>query len=469
MELRTPGDNTKYDNDYVNFGGVAVLDDEKFGTVAFEVGDIVTFNYSLQGTKGSVKNVKAAEAVTGNVESFTTNKKFSLDGTTYEYGAKVVNVYGSSDIGTQSTVYMDENGYVLYAKEGEDNLKNYALVLNAGPKSALSGTDYQAWLLYTDGTTAVVDTDKDYSDGKGNGSNQVDFDEAGNTGKNLVGKWVTYKTNSDGEVVLTQPKPANASQTEEMDANSISTSTTNGRTGITLDTGVTASVNSATVVIVRNADDEFDVYTGVKEMPTISGANNANAYSVYSTGTFAKLVYVELNGNAVVDTGSSKTIFLVGDADAEPSSTLSDTFYTFDAVVDGVLVEDGVSLDYTDTNTKAVVDNYLKDGKSIALNSYSEKNGLYTVSLGAGNVNIAKTAVSDVEKVSGNCIAFDDAAFYTADDCVFYRVDKDGNLRSSSINGVRTDDVGVGEYYLQVFYTVNNDAELTGVYWVYNR
>ena len=459
IELGTLGDATKYDNDYM--GTVAVLDNEKFDTEAFEVGDIVTFTYSL--ADDAVKSVKAAESVTGDVESFTTNKKFSMDGTSYEYGAKAVNYYGSSDIGTQSTVYMDENGYVLYAKEGADNLKNYALVLNAGPKTALSGTDYQAYLLYTDGTTAVVDTDKAYyssytaSTGVGSGD--------------LVGQWVTYKTNSKGEVVLTNPTGDDTSDFGYFtDGYTTTALTKNGDTNISLG-GNALKINSATVVIVKQGDD-FKVYEGVKGIPTITNgtANTAGAveaYSAYATGTFQKLVYIDLASSGVeIDSGSDKVIFLVGDTSSTVVETASDKYYVFDAVVDGELMEDGVMLDYTDSKTATVIDTVLKSGASIALDSYSVDNGFYTVDIADKTTNLTS---GTIEKVSGNCIDFDGAAYYTADDCVFFRVDADGNLRASSINGVRTDDVGAGEYYLQVFYTVNNDAELTGVYWVYNR
>ena len=164
IELGTVGDDTSvYDND-----AGTVLDAEyRYDTEAFDVGDIVTFHYSM--SEEEVHDVQAAEIVTGNVESFTSNRRFSMDGTTYEYGAKKTNIYGSADIGTESTIYLDENGYVLYAEEGDGNVRNYALVLNAGTESALAGNNHQAYLLFTDGSTAVVDTDKAYYDDYENG------------------------------------------------------------------------------------------------------------------------------------------------------------------------------------------------------------------------------------------------------------------------------------------------------------
>ena len=462
IELGTVGDDTSvYDND-----AGTVLDAEyRYDTEAFDVGDIVTFHYSM--SEEEVHDVQAAEIVTGNVESFTSNRRFSMDGTTYEYGAKKTNIYGSADIGTESTIYLDENGYVLYAEEGDGNVRNYALVLNAGTESALAGNNHRAYLLFTDGSTAVVDTDKAYYDGYVNGVGTGD----------LVGYWVTYKTNSDGEYVLTMPGD---SDDHLVGSNTCTVETDNGSTGVDLGSD-SARVNSSTVILVEDADGDITVYEGVKDIPTITGTNNAESYAAYGTGSFLKLLYIELNSSADVDTGSSKTIFLVGDTDSTEVQTSSDRYYVFDAVVDGVLMEDGVMLDatdgsftsgtttvdgvaYTGTETAAVI-NYLLSGASIALDSYSEDDGFYTVNLSdvTGYVESGY-----VEKSSGNVIDFDGDAYYVADDCVFFRVTSSGRLSASSVSGVRSADVGSGEYYAQVFYTTNSDEELTGVYWVLN-
>ena len=465
VELGTLVDEKAYGSD-ADTGSRHVLANEKFDTDAFKVGDIVTFTYSLKDN--AVKSVVAAETVTGNVESFTTNKKFTMSGKAYEYGAKKVNVYGSSDIGTQSTVYMDKNGYVLYAKEGEDNLKNYALVLNAGVESALAGDKYQAYLLFTDGTTKVVTTDKNYGKGKATTSS---------FGDGLVGQWVTYKTNSKGETVLTDPTAG----TDTFSGTASTALTKNGDTNISLG-GKALKVNSATVIIIKDQGGKFKVFEGVKGIPTITnGTVNTpgavDAYSAYGTGTFQKLVYIDLADSGVeVNTGSDKVIFLVGNTNAAMVETSSDKYYVFDAVVDGELVKDGVMLDATDgtfngstasgSKTAGVI-TYLKSGASVALDSYSVSNGFYTVDMKDKVESVANGGY--VDKVSGNCIDFNGAAYYTAKDCVFFRVDADGNLRTSSISGVRSDKVGTKNYYAQVFYTYNSSAELTGVYWVYNR
>ena len=454
IEIGMLGDGTAYQTDYD--ATALVLANERFDTEAFEVGDIVTFNYTLEDE--AVKNVKAAESVTGDVESFTTNKKFSMDGTSYEYGALAINYYGSADIGTQSTVYMDENSYVLYAKEGEDNNKNYALVLNIGDEDNITGRTNKAYLLYTDGTTGVVDLDKNYSETA------------------YEGKWVTFKTNSDEETVLTLPTAGTQVGEYAWNANKATTiATENGKTGVDLDNDGRyddAKVNSATVIIIKDKNDNFKVYEGVKNIPTIGGAGKDNGVdntAGYVKSGFLKFLYVDLAATTDVSTGTSKTIFLVGDSNSTMVETSSDKYYVFDAVVDGVLVEDGVMLDYTDSKTIDVVDDYLKQNVSILLTSYAESNGFYTVDIAdkmltGEDGGVVATTGDQIKKVSGNCIDFDGVAYYTADDCVFYRVDENGNLKKSTINGVRTSTIGA--YYDVVYYSVNSDAELTGVYWV---
>ena len=117
---------------YKNDTAVDVLANDAFESEAFSVDDIINFNYSLKTGKGEIKNAAKAEAVKGVVNSIGTNTKFTLEGKTYEYGEKAAAKLAPSDVSTSANIYLDANGYALYFDEGEDNLKNYALVLNAG-------------------------------------------------------------------------------------------------------------------------------------------------------------------------------------------------------------------------------------------------------------------------------------------------------------------------------------------------
>ena len=82
------------------------------------------------------------------------------------------------------TIYLDSYGYMIYVEENEE-IGDYALVLQTAAKSDFVGK--KAELLFADGTTKVVTTEKNYSAG----TDAI----ADNT-------IVTYKVDSDGVYTL---------------------------------------------------------------------------------------------------------------------------------------------------------------------------------------------------------------------------------------------------------------------------
>ena len=442
---------------YTNDTGLAVLTNDSFESEAFSVDDIITFNYSLKTGKGEIKNAAKAEAVKGVVNSIGTNTKFTLDGKTYEYGEKAVAKLAPSDVSTSANIYLDANGYALYFDEGEDNLKNYALVLNAGPEVSYGRTSNGVELLLTDGTVKTGKSDKDYT-----------------SSPNAVGEWVTYKTNSKSEIVLSQLSGADASLQTAVTAQSAIGNNGASKNILKWSNAASTRINSDTLIIVENDAGKFKVYNGVKEMPVIEQvkADGVTAstiqYSVYQkpTDSYAKLVYIVTNGK--VTESSNKTIFLKSDKGADFWDDGSKSYYVFDAVVDGKLVEDGIMVDYTDAATQTAVDTILASTKNVGLlmSTYAVDGGVYTINKTlTTNVYSSNNgpAVSGVEKVTGTSIKFSNGTFTLADDCVFYRVNTHGDLEETTKSALRTGTVGA--YYNYLAYSLNSDLEITGVYW----
>ena len=437
---------------YKNDTAVDVLANDAFESEAFSVDDIITFNYSLKTGKGEIKNAAKAEAVKGVVNSIGTNTKFTLEGKTYEYGEKAAAKLAPSDVSTSANIYLDANGYALYFDEGEDNLKNYALVLNAGAEVSYGRTSHGVELLLTDGTVKTGKSDKDYT-----GS------------PDAVGQWVSYKTNSKSELVLTQLNGADRELQTAVAAESAIGNNSASKNILKWATGVTTRINSDTLIAVQNAAGKFKIYNGVKEMPTISATGSQTIqYSVYQkpSDSYAKLVYIETTG--AVEESSNKTIFLKSDKGADFWDDGSKSYYVFDAVVDGKLVEDGIMVDYTDGATQTAVDAILGSTKNVGLlmSTYAVDNNVYTIDK-TKTTNIYSSnngsTVGAVEKVTGTSIRFDNGTFTLADDCVFYRVNTHGDLEETTKSALRTGTVG--EYYEYLAYSLNKDLEITGVYW----
>lgn len=65
---------------------------------------------------------------------------------------------GEVSVKNDYTAYLDQYGYVIYVEEIEE-IGNYALLINVADKGTFVGK--KAELVFTDGTSKVVTTEKD--------------------------------------------------------------------------------------------------------------------------------------------------------------------------------------------------------------------------------------------------------------------------------------------------------------------
>lgn len=382
---------------------------DTYNTDKFEVGDIVTFNYKYNnaGTKGSVKKVAVAETVEGEVKEYTDQESFVLDSTEYKYSKMAPQKVKSEDVGTNIVAYLDKQGNVLYFDEGADNNKNFALVLDAGTRSAVGGRSFEAELLFTDGTTKLVSTDKRY----GNTGNTDTNSHDGGDDSCLIGSWVTFREKSNGQYVLTEVRSndkrtftnmmtadaADGHVPEKVENGSFDFVIGNANTvnaaasNVWLDAqgdGVdnndeVVRVNSSTLIIVQTKDGTFKVYNGVKELPQITQADgyvwdgssldgktdeNTDAGRIlYSALTrenqsYAKFLYIDAsqtaaNGDKMIDVRNraNNDIFLVGNGSQGSSKDSNgNLYYAFKGVVDGTPVE-RIRLSWDDPRTRIVI------------------------------------------------------------------------------------------------------------------
>lgn len=495
---------------------------DTFNTDKFDVGDVVTFNYAFKtdGKSASIKNVAKAETVEGEVKDYTDQESFTLDSTEYDYSKMATKKVKSEDLRTNIVAYLDKQGNVLYFDEGKDNNKNFALVLDAGLRSAVGGNSFEAELLFADGTTKLVPTDKKYGATNvfDNAGNEGD-DDAGKTYTNMIGEWVTYRENSNGKYVLTlvnksadgdlatnnmvadKNLPAIVADdgTEEFkigDTNT--TAASNVRLGG--DGGGKVRVNSNTVIIVQTKPGTFKVYNGVKELPLITpvleddGETSKGGKILFSAltrlnQTYAKFLYIDAthmdeDGNRLIDVRNrtNNDIFLVGNA-SKVSGGDNGEFYTFKGVVDGT-INTKVKLSWSDDKTKEVITWLVENpGSAMAFCNYGMDEGMYEVSLddafGDGtlfdtkdNTDKGVYATGSVDKVTADVIQIDGGETYDlADGCQFFRVDGSKTnilVKESTWKGISKGSVDMNAEdgrYSYVALSLNRDFEVTAVYW----
>ena len=200
---------------------------------------------------------------------------------------------------------------MIYVEEVEE-IGNYVLILNIK-----GGTDWylgnRVELLFTDGTTKIVTTDKDYNAKKDMVPTQI----------------VTYKVNDDGEYTL-KALPTTKTTSSVNDA---TFKMDNNKAGIVTAKG-TFYANSASVFVVSDTDDykatsasftlsngtpvtkqcydidDFTAYTGIKNAPSVKTLNasgkNVDAYWYCKSNSMVTVMFIMPQANAEVEDNTSK-------------------------------------------------------------------------------------------------------------------------------------------------------------------
>ena len=334
----------------------------------FEDDDYVLYTYSLK--EKEIESVAAATKVEGTVtvaENSVTNnsdkKALTINGTKYKASAKISGE-NLSDVSVKQdyTIYLDSYGYMIYVEENEA-IGDYALILNIKQGSADWYLGNRAELLFTDGTTKIVTTDKDYFTKKDMTKNQI----------------VTYKVNDDGEYVL-----------KALDSKKIVTGEEktlvmeNNKAGIKID-GTTYTANSASTFVVADAGstDDFTAYVGIKSAPSINttGAtgkdDKASTYAYCKSGKMITVMFVFPGKNVEINDATSNALFV---ANGSVSNLIHDNdgdYFTFSAVVDGELKTVKVAQDVKVDGVKQT-EKQIKKSFGGLFKSYTTDKGIIT-------------------------------------------------------------------------------------------
>ena len=334
------------------------LSSDDFNVVNVKDEDYLLITATKQtGGKYEVQSVRAAEVVTGTVDTYTVEDTVTINGTKYGYSAtaqkgtnKVVST--SYTVGQDAAVVLDAYQNIIAVDEALTS-SNYVYILDSTQVSGLSGGDVTAGAYFTDGTYKVINVVK----------------ALGETNKgSIVGTiddtWFTYSVNGEGKYTLYDIEnkydqdiayyQANNNTADKVvsENGKVNFSTSDGdatsgnpASSVT-GTSVALNANNNTILIVRDQDDEVAAYTGVRNMPDITlkkGAaarpivsmnyvTNESGYVVYA---FVDMSSVSDNDGSVIDGAESAEFVYVLDYKSQTYIKDMGTFFTYKALIDG--------------------------------------------------------------------------------------------------------------------------------------
>ena len=304
-----------------------------------------------------------AETVKGKIEA-TKSDSVRIDGTWYNY----VTTTPDKDLALDSTVKAAVlNGYIVKSEvvTASHELQDYAVIV----KTDEDVNGYVAKLLFADGTTKVVTTDKDY----------------GSAGENYGNALVTYEVKK-GEYVLTKAK-TNSGDADKAGFDLIVTgkyvnSSGKGKIG-------GESIADDAVIFVKDSAGKFSTMAGsdfAKYSTTSVVDQNITAYANKDNSTGYNsivLAYVELNAkvNSITSNYGYVTSAVSTTKNNDGETVSSFTFWDGATEHKDIMTDEKVSLSKGDiftyeenkdgSYTVTEVDNLLRT----AIIAYNEKNG----------------------------------------------------------------------------------------------
>ena len=264
----------------------------------FDVADVKEDDYLLVTyADDAIQSVKAAKMLEGVVSEYTKNEYVVIDGTKYSYN-EIADETKKADFSVtyNAKVVLDEYGYILHVDTAVSN-SNYLYVRVAKDVSGL-GKTVKADAYFTDGTSKEIELKK--VDSTANNAMGEEFING------LASKWFTYAVNDKGQYILTSANyhPAFRASVETTDnsktiiANDVvkflggAESFTDALKGL--------KANADTLFLIRDADGDVSVYTGIANVPTVKTIDGVKGGDVKvslitnKAGTYATKVFVDV-------------------------------------------------------------------------------------------------------------------------------------------------------------------------------
>ena len=287
-------------------GAVNVLDEDDFEEIKdFAEDDYILYTASNKGGSWDVKSVAKAEVVTGAVEAYSVGSSgyVKIDGTQYDYAKKAAtdasNGYATEYVVTDTaSVVVDANGYALYVDDASISVGNYVFIKNVADSSTLA-TKLIADATFTDGVKDEI-TVKELYLRNPDGTLKTTPETITGNGNTILGGWYAYTKNSKDEYTL------KLAETTQYDTG---VSIQNGKATIT---GV-GTANTDTIFLVKQTDGSktLTVYTGITNVPDITGGTAWSMNSKDESGKKLSLVYVEAAKTNIDNASTDSLLYLL--------------------------------------------------------------------------------------------------------------------------------------------------------------
>ncbi len=329
----------------------------------FEDGDVVLFTYSQDDDE--IKSVVKAEYVEGALTKYTYGKNLTIGDTEYKYNKNIVFSMGETSMQTKNSyvVYTDANGLAIYVDEQEFDPSQYAFVLAVESAQQTGFRQDRAKLVLADGTLKTVYTDDDYTNlantivyYRADANNEYSLRKAANVHSNgtitttvnenihdngvlsggATNTIVYYRADANNEYSLRKAANVHSNGTitttvnENIHDNGVLSggATTfnmqNTRARITVATGAEYFGNSETVFVVARSSGtkdspktDYQVYTGIKNAPTISGGTIEAVFTTSGNSDVMTFCFIDATGATVFTNGKKDIVFLAGESVTE--------------------------------------------------------------------------------------------------------------------------------------------------------
>ena len=378
---------------------------------------------------GEIKTIAPAEVLTGEITSYTINKRVAVDGTRYDY-SKNYTYEGGYTVGDEYTVVLDNNGYVVYTDATGTSNEDYVYIAKASWTSGVKG-NLEADAYFIDGTNEVIVIDND---------DEYDDDAKG---------WYAYDEKSNGKFELDEITEEDV-YTGTVDE----TVTTNGSSRVyvndTVNEKETVRANSNTIFVV-NEDDDVTVYTGIKSVPDISGTGVTVA--VVMDGSNADVVYIEAD-KLSISGDSSDRVYILEFYEASTDADDND-YYVYDAIVNGKIGQIETTADNLEEGALYADFSYDADG-------YADIDKSDKVE-GTGDEDYKAYDVNSVISYSGGVLTFGDVDVVLADDCTIFGND-DGDGKTITASKLDRDYDEENPYNGIIYVYENDDDEAVEIY-----
>ena len=388
---------------------IVTVDGMDFVTEQFEEEDMVLYTKDADADKDErIQSMVAAEKLTGELTK-TSGSKYTIDGTVYELSANCTDsVTPKKDV----DFYLDPYGYIISIEEaeGEVSVDNLAYVIEADKSR---GSDW-AKLLFANGKTKVVDVTKSAKDAQ------------------MVGTIVSFKVEDDGTYKLTDKKSESSEHLKV-------TGFEKGDTRMN-----TVKLDSKTVFVyeIKKGDDvDYKVYTGYKAAP---GFETATVAAYAKSGKAATLVVVSVD-DGKLSSDTSKLTFVAAQEDMDLINDGDNTYYEFQAVVDGKITT--LKVAYDATNLPALTDGVFVFEKM----SYNSDDVVDEVTVATEDF----TKVTTSGKTSNEVVDLGGSTYAYTDDVKVFFVDGD-EITEGSVKDIREDNNGSKNPYANIYFTLDD-------------